>query len=45
MSYIGILVYVIGIIHDKYIWYYVGEKDSNDKKLRANELFVVLGRR
>lgn len=39
MSYIGILEYVIGIVHDKDIWYYVGEKDSNGKKLRANERY------
>lgn len=28
MSYIGILEYVIGVIHDKDIWYYVGDKDA-----------------
>lgn len=39
MSYIGICEYVIGIIHDKDIWYYVGEKDENGKKLRANERY------
>ena len=39
MSYIGILEYVIGIIHDKDIWYYVGNKDSDGKKLRANECY------
>ena len=39
MSYIGILEYVIGIIHDKDIWYYVGDKDSDGKKLRANERY------
>ena len=39
MSYIGICEYVIGIIHDKDIWYYVGKEDENGKKLRANERY------
>lgn len=37
MSYIGILEYVIGVIHDKDIWYYVGDKDANGKCLRTDE--------
>ncbi|MBR2587550.1 hypothetical protein IKE71_04245 [Candidatus Saccharibacteria bacterium] len=39
MSYIGILEYVIGVIHDKDIWYYVGEKDANGKHLRTDERY------
>ena len=39
MSYIGILEYVIGVIHDKDIWYYVGEKDANEKRLRTDERY------
>ena len=39
MSYIGILEYVIGVIHDKDIWYYVGDKDSNGKRLRSDERY------
>ena len=39
MSYIGILEYVIGIIHDKEIWYYVGETDSRGKKLKPKEQY------
>ncbi len=33
MSNIGICEYVIGVIHDKDIWYYVGEYDADEKKL------------
>ena len=39
MSYIGILEYVIGVIRDKDIWYYVGDKDSNGKRLRSDERY------
>lgn len=39
MSYIGIIEYVIGVIHDKDIWYYVGEKDTNEKRLRMDERY------
>lgn len=39
MSYIGICEYVIGIIYDKDIWYYVGEKDSDGKRLKNDEHF------
>lgn len=39
MSYIGILEYVIGIIHDKNLWYYVGKEDANGRKLEANERY------
>lgn len=39
MSYIGILEYVIGIIHGNDIWYYVGDKDSNGKSLSADERY------
>lgn len=30
---------VIGIIHDKDIWYYVGEVDQNGEKLKPNERY------
>lgn len=39
MSNIGICEYVIGVIHDKEIWYYVGEKDANGEDLRPNERY------
>lgn len=39
MSHIGICEYVIRVIHDKDIWYYVGEKDFEGKKLRNGERF------
>lgn len=39
MSNIGICEYVIGIIHDKEIWYYVGEKDANGEYLRPKERY------
>ena len=39
MSYIGILEYVIGVIHDKDIWYYVGETDSEGKKLKPKKRY------
>ena len=39
MSYIGICEYVIGIIHDKDIWYYVGDKDSDGKRIRSDERY------
>ena len=31
MSNIGICKYVIGVIHDKDIWYYVGEYNRDGK--------------
>ena len=31
--------YAIGIIHDNDIWYYVGEKDFEGKRLKNNERF------
>ena len=34
MSYIGTLEYMIGVIHDKDIWYYVGDKDANGREKR-----------
>ena len=37
MSYIGICEYVIGVIHDKDIWYYVGDKDSDGKRVPPDE--------
>lgn len=42
MSYIGICEYVIGIIHDKDIWYYVGEKDFEGrlKTMSASRRFL-----
>lgn len=39
MSNIGICEYVIGIIHDRDIWYYVGEQDFDGKKLKPMERF------
>lgn len=39
MSYIGINEYVIGILHDKDIWYCVDEKDFEGKKLKNDERF------
>ena len=39
MSNIGICEYVIGVIHDKDIWYYVGEYDRNGKKLKPCEKY------
>lgn len=39
MGYIGICEYVIGIIHDKDIWYYVGECDADGKKLGPKEKY------
>ncbi len=39
MSFIGINEFVIGVIHDKDIWYYVGEKDFDGKKLDAKEQY------
>ena len=39
MSYIGICEYVIGVIHDKDIWYYVGDKDSDGKRIRSDERY------
>ena len=35
----GICEYVIGIIHDKDIWYYVGEKNFEGKRLKNSERF------
>ena len=39
MSNIGICEYVIGVIYDKEIWYYVGEKDANGEYLRPKERY------
>lgn len=39
MSGIGTCEFVIGIIHDRDTWYYVGETDDNGKPLKANEQF------
>lgn len=39
MSYIGICEYLIGVIHDKDIWYYIGTKDANGKRLRSDEQY------
>lgn len=39
MSNIGTCEYVIGVIHDKDIWYYVGEADSDGKKLAPSEKY------
>lgn len=37
MSSIGTNEYVIGVIHDKEIWYYVGEKDADGRELKPDE--------
>ena len=37
MSTIGICEYVIGVIHDQDIWYYVGEYNRDGKKLKPLE--------
>lgn len=42
MSNIGTCEYVIGVIHDREIWYYVGEKDANGEDLRPNERLLVI---
>lgn len=39
MSSIGICEYVIGVIHDKDIWYYVGEYDVDGKKLESRQKY------
>ena len=39
MSYIGINEFVIGVIHDCEIWYYVGETDENGTRLRSDECY------
>ena len=39
MSNIGICEYVIGVIHDKNIWYYVGEYNRDGKKLKPREKY------
>lgn len=35
----GTCEYVIGIIHDKEIWYYVGDRDEDGKELKPKEQF------
>ena len=39
MSNIGICEYVIGVIYDKDIWYYVGEYDADGKKLKPHQKY------
>ena len=39
MSNIGICEYVIGVIHDKDIWYYVGEYGTDGKKLEPRQKY------
>ena len=39
MSNIGICEYVIGVIHDKDIWYYVGECGTDGKKLEPRQKY------
>ena len=39
MSYIGVNEFVIGVVHDKEIWYYVGETDPEGNKLGAKEKY------
>lgn len=42
MSYIGICEYVIGIIHDKDIWYYTGIKDKKAAGIPADQYSSAL---
>ena len=44
MGNIGICEYVIGVIHDKDIWYYVGEYDADGKKLEPHQKYSSCGR-
>lgn len=39
MRNIGTYEYVIGVIHNKDIWYYVGETDPDGKKLAPSEKY------
>ena len=39
MSNIGICEYVIGVIHDKDIWYYVGDYGTDGKKLEPRQKY------
>ncbi len=39
MSNTGICEYVIDVIHDKDIWYYVGETDSGGKELKPRDQY------
>lgn len=39
MSNIGICEYVIGVIYDKGIWYYVGEYGTDGKKLELRQKY------
>ena len=39
MSNIGICEYVISVMHDKDIWYYVGEYDVDGKKLEPRQKY------
>ena len=39
MNNIGTCEYVIGVIHDKDIWYYIGETDPDGKKLARGEKY------
>ena len=39
MSNVSICEYVIGVIHDKDIWYYVGKYDNNGVDLKSNEQY------
>lgn len=39
MSNIGICKYVIGVIHDKDVWYYVGEYGSDGMKLEPRQKY------
>ena len=42
MSNIGIYEYVIGVIHDKDIWYYVGEYNTDGEKLEPRQKILVV---
>lgn len=39
MSNIGIRKYIIGVIHDKDIWYYVVEYDADGEKLEPHQKY------
>lgn len=39
MNNIGILEYVVGIIHDEDTWYYVGDHDAKGNKLETSQQY------
>ena len=45
LGHIGIGEYVVGVIHDKDIWYYIADVDSTGKKLKEFEKVFFVFRR